>query len=174
MSEKKSSRDRPNHKIKTSDLSSGNMGLQVLPLSPKEFQARWALSEECVELGSKAASADGEPSRMVLRAYSLPLDAERTEFSNFWHDFGIDRLEGSAFFTLPGPVPKLNAAIGLVNKSGRFSPLVRGEAVVLPPLPPPPQPNASIAAENQAPGGEPLAYGSTPFNSVRADIEDLE
>lgn len=139
--------------------------MQLLPVSHKEFQARWSLSKESLESGLRAASDGRDEPRLILRAYSLPVDADRSDFSNHWHDYRIDHSEDSAFFTLPSPAPIINAAIGLINKSGRFNPLVRGDAVALPPLPDPP-PAKLPTTKDHIPRGKKLAYHSSPTSAA--------
>lgn len=160
MPKKQSGSDEPKPRIEQSKVPAEASALQLLPISPDEFQARWSLSKETFASGLEAASHAGNSPRLVLRAYSLPLDAKRSDFSSVWHDYRIESMENDAFFTLPRPALKISAAIGLVNKEGRFSPLVRGDAVALPALPDPPQVKTVPGAGPAAPRGKELAYDS--------------
>jgi len=166
MPKKRPDRDEIENQVGKSKFSSVDAWLQILPISCKEFQARWSLSKESLDSGLLAASHFEDAPGLVLRAYSLPVDSDRSEFSSVWHDYRIDSTEDSAFFTLPKPAPKINAAIGLINKSGRFSPLVRGDAVMLPPLPDPPFQSEAISLESKVPTGKELAYHSKPVSAV--------
>ncbi len=150
-----------NH-IKRSRTILGQSGLQLLPLSPTEFQARWTLSSEALAAAQKAASTDYNTSQLVLRVYSLPEEPGVSDFSNIWKDYRIDRTQGSAMFTLPKPSPKINAALGLINRTGQFSPVVRSDRVALPPLPPPPTEKRAATSLDSAPRGKELAYHAPP------------
>jgi hypothetical protein len=104
--------------------------------------------------------------------YSLPLDSDRSGFSSVWHDYSIESTEDSAYFTLPKPAPKINAVIGLINQSGRFHPLVRGDAVMLPPLPEPPFHRAAVNLERTAPTGKELAYHLKPASAASQQADN--
>lgn len=172
MPEKNSNSDKGKNRIDQWKLPSAGPALQLLPLSHNEFQARWSLDKEPLEAGRRAASQfEGEP-RLVLRAYSLSAEADRSAFSNVWHDFRIEHLESSAFFTLPRHATRIKASIGLINKSGQFSPLVRSDAVPMPPPPAPPAEKASATADSTAPRGKELAYHASPASAVSADPEN--
>ena len=119
----------------TLEFPATESGVRILPVSHTEFQAKWSLSQKALAGGLQAAAQTGDEPHLVLRAYSLSRNSDRSDCSEVWQDFRIDASENSAYLTLPSPTPRINCAIGLINKSGRFSPLVRGEAVSLPALP---------------------------------------
>lgn len=109
-----------------------DLGVLLVPIAHNEFQARWSLSEETLESGLRAASAVSDEARLVLRVYSLTKDTKNSDFSNFWQDHRIDGRVNIAHFIFNAPAEKITAAIGLINKSGRFSPLARAQAITLP------------------------------------------
>lgn len=166
MAKKNSETSESRHTIDALHVRSSGATLQLLALSHREFQARWSLSKELIESGSRAASANVDELRLVLRTYALPLDSDDVAFSSNWHDYSIDKHHASSFFRLPKPSPKINAAIGLINKSGRFTPLVHGDAVALPPLPPPPPERQSKQTEQEAPRGRNFTYQSKPVHAA--------
>lgn len=114
---------------------SNESGLQILPISHVEFESRWSLSKDALNAGIRAAAQEQGQSQLVLRAYSLSAESSSSDYSNVWRDYNINSTENSAYFTLPKPTPKIKTAIGLINRSGRFSPLVCSKAVELPPPP---------------------------------------
>jgi hypothetical protein len=118
--------------IEETPLSNAKEGIEVLPIAHNEFQARWSLSADAIEKGRKIASHEENGAHLVLRAFSLPTASHSDAVSDKWHDFHIEGTENNGYFTLPGSADAVNASIGLVNKDGRFSPLVRGESVCLP------------------------------------------
>lgn len=146
--------DQLEERIEKSKAPAVDFGVQLLPVSHQEFQARWSLSEQTLDAGLRAASHSRDGAHLVLRAYSLPMGADQGDFSSVWHDFGIDGTENSAYFSLPGPAEKIKAAIGLINQSGRFSPLVRSEPVALPAPPAPPAAKTEVPPAAQAPQAE--------------------
>ena len=135
MAKKKPESEHSPDRIEALKLPAIESGVRILPVSHTEFEARWSLSQKALAAGLQAAAQTGDEPHLVLRAYSLSRDSDRSDFSEVWQDFRIDASENSAYLTLPSPTPRINCAIGLINKSGRFSPLVRGEAVSLPALP---------------------------------------
>lgn len=145
---------------------SAGSSLQLLPLSHIEFQARWSLNKDSIASGLRAASGPDEESRLILRVYSLPLASDHSDFSNIWHDYRVEKRSSSAFFSLPKPAAKINAAIGLSNKSGRFIPLVRGNAIALPPLPDPPPEKKAEETDHWAPRERGHTYQSRPANAT--------
>lgn len=118
--------------IDQTELPEGGGGVELLAVSHNEFQARWSLTEDILNKGRQLSSSLHNGTHLVLRAFSLPPEAEQNSVSRLWHDFNIEGTENSAYFTLPGPAHAINASIGLVNKEGRFSPLLRAESIELP------------------------------------------
>lgn len=165
MVKKNSETNKSRHAIEALYSRNSSATLQLLAISPLEFQARWSLSKGAIESGARAASANAGESRLVLRIYSLPLDFIDVAFTDNWHDYSIEKRSASAFFRLPKPSPKINAAIGLINKSGRFTPLVRGDAVTLPPLPPPSPERQTRRADQHAPQRRKFTYQSKPSHA---------
>lgn len=131
-----------------------DLGVLLLPISQNEFQARWSLSQQRLDSGIRAASEISGEAHLVLRVYSLPNHSKHSDFSNFWQDYRIDGRVNIAHFTFNAPAEKITAAIGLINKSGRFSPLARARAISLP-LPPAPLSTAPRRPQMPASGGEP-------------------
>jgi len=162
MSEPRPSNDYPGNKIEQSKLPAGHSVLQLMPLSHREFQARWSICQDTFSAGTRAAAQVPGELQLVLRAYSLTGDPNPTTYSESWHDYAIQQHEGSAFFTLPKPAATMNAAIGLLNQAGRFSPLIRGEAVRMPPLPEPPFQRACGGDISRAPQDESPGYDAIP------------
>ncbi|MEO0509846.1 MAG: hypothetical protein AAF065_08310 [Verrucomicrobiota bacterium] len=121
--------------IDETPLPDGGQGVELLAVSHDTFQARWSLTEDIVRKGRSMASPSQNETHLVLRAFSLPPDANGDAVSGIWQDFNIEGTDNSGYFTLSGPTSGINAAVGLVNKDGRFSPLLRGESIDLPALP---------------------------------------
>ena len=142
--------------IDTTPLPESGQGVELLAVSHDEFQARWSLTEDVVRKGRKMASPMQNETHLVLRAFSLPPDSNGAAVSSVWHDFNIEGTDNSGYFTLPGPTSAINAAIGLVNKDGRFSPLLRGESIDLPAAPAPAPKVAPKAEEKEAAESTPL------------------
>ncbi|PXA04489.1 hypothetical protein DDZ13_04755 [Coraliomargarita sinensis] len=164
MSDNRANFAKLQEKIEKSKAPAIDFGIQLLPVSHNEFQARWSLNKEMLDAGLKVASHDEGDTHLVLRAYSLPAASDSSHFSSVWHDYRIDSTDNSGYFTLPAPAPKINAALGLINRSGRFSPLVRGEAVALPaaPSPEPPKPAAPEAKAEDSAAHEDKAAADFP------------
>ncbi len=118
--------------LNTTEVPAKGQSVDLLPVSYDRFQARWSLDQDTLERGREAADQIPGEAYLVLRAYSLPPGAGERELSSIWHDFTITGVENSGYFDLPAPTGQINAAVGLVNKSGRFIPLARGKSVLLP------------------------------------------
>ncbi|HKK18271.1 MAG TPA: DUF4912 domain-containing protein [Opitutales bacterium] len=177
MSEIRADLEKLQAKIEKSKAPPVDLGVRILPVSPTEFQARWSLDRESLESGMQSASHDRGETRLVLRAYSLPIDADPSDFSSIWHDYGIDSTDNSAYFTLPAPTARINAAVGLMNRSGRFSPLVRGEAVSLPTPPKEVPPKTDDGAKTETPGstaGPPPAQAAAPDRRNTVALNEAE
>ncbi len=116
-------------------------------------------------------SGDPARSQLVLRAFQLNADAPADALSARWHDFAVEGIRGSRYLVLPGPALRVRAVLGLRDQPGRFSPLLRSEAVSLPaPPPPPPQAPAAEAPARAAPAPAPAAMDE---NEVTARINAL-
>jgi hypothetical protein len=164
--------DRLNQLINATALPRIEEGIELLPVSHNEFQARWSLSVEAIKKGREMASHDENGAHLVLRAFSLPDASHAEAVSKVWHDYNIEGTDNHGYFTLPGPTEAVNASVGLVNKDGQFSPLVRGESISLPAAAPtaakaeaatesPPQPEPSEPETDAAPE-PPDALDATP------------
>lgn len=138
MSKKHAKIDKLQKTIEQPNEPAVDPGVLLLPISNNEFQARWSLTQETLDSGFRAASHLSGEARLVLRVYSLPTDSKHSDFSNFWKDYSIDGRENNACFSFTAPAVKITAAVGVINKSGRFSPLARAQAItlLLPPAPP--------------------------------------
>lgn len=102
------------------------------------------MSQNVLDTGLLTASRTREEARLVLRVYSLPLEGDPRDFSNIWNDYSIDETVNNAYFTLPKSAARIRAVIGVINKSGHFSPLLRGDPIPLPAPPPAPPPNKKL------------------------------
>lgn len=151
MSIKRANSDKGKDNAAGSNRPSTGSTLHIQPRSHVEFESRWSLSQDALDAGFQAATQNGAEANLVLRAYSLTADSSESDFSEIWQDFRIDRAKGKSCFTLPKPTPKMRVAVGLMNNSGQFSPLVRGMTVTLP-LPP-----DQLAAQGQVAGEEKAA-----------------
>lgn len=144
MSEIPADIEKRHEKVQRSITPPIENGIHVLPVSHDKFLAAWSISQDLLDAGFQTASRSKEGAHLVLRAYTLPLDADGSDFSNSWNDYGIEGIANSADFTLPKSAAKIKAVLGVINKSGHFSPLLRGEAVNLPAPPPAPAPDKKL------------------------------
>ena len=144
MSETPADSDRRKERNPRTEAPALGHGIQLFPVSHNKFIARWLLSPESIEAGRRTASRRKEEAQLVLRVYSLPADAGHADFSNTWNDYRIRGAINSAQFTLPTSAAKINAAVGLTNKAGHFTPLQGAMAVNLPGPPPAPAPDKKL------------------------------
>lgn len=144
MSETPADIDRRRKRTQDSKAAAVDYGVLAFPVAHNAFLARWSMSQDLFEAGLQTASSSDEQRHLVLRAYSLPVDTGQSNFSSIWNDYPIDGLRSSATFTLPTSAARINAVIGVINKSGQFSPILRGHPVPLPAPPPAPPPNKEL------------------------------
>jgi len=167
MPKKRANGDTRKDNIAGLKMPSVESTLQIQPRSHVEFKSSWSLSHDALDAGLQAATQNGAKANLVLRAYSLTADSSESDFSDIWQDFTIDRKKGSRCFTLPKPTPKIRAVLGLINDSGRFSPLVRGKAVALPPSP------DQLATQNKEDRAQSLDNAAAPHNPA-SEVEQAE
>lgn len=172
MSANRAAIEQLRDRIESSKIPAIHHGISLLPVSHQEFQARWSLSEELLEEGRTVASHADEEAQLVLRAYRLPQNGHHTDFSSDWQDYPITGAENSAYFTLPTPTEKINAAVGLINTSGRFSPLARGESVCLPYAPRPRQ--APVGVEDTKPSEAEASEGAPVPGQCEVSLPALD
>lgn len=147
MSENPAETDSRKGRPQTSKAPAIDDGIFIFPIAHNVFLARWSMSPELLEAGLRTASPSTEDAHQVLRAYSLPSNSERSDFSSTWKDYGIEGLSNSAKFTLPTTAAKINAVIGVINRSGDFCPLLRGHPINLPAPPAAPLPDKKLCPE---------------------------
>lgn len=139
--------DQRTERIQQSKAPAIEYGMHIFPVSHDKFLARWLLSQESIKEGLQASSHIKEEAYLILRAYSLPADANPGDFSSSWSDYSIEGAINSAQFTLPTSAAKINAAVGIINKAGHFSPIHRAMAMALPAPPPAPTPDRKLCPE---------------------------
>ena len=132
MPSQKSNSSHSSGKTSSLGLSAATDTLELLAVSSVQFQARWSLAAETLSKGSAITAASVESAHLLLRVYSLSASADSDTLSNDWHDFSIEGITNSGYFNLPVPTAKINAALGLMDNEGRFSPLVRAQSIALP------------------------------------------
>ena len=118
--------------LSATELPSPPVGLHLLAVSHDQFQACWNLEQSLLARGQRASSRNPSETQLVLRAFNLTRDAQGSEKSNSWTDYAIDGIEGKGYFAVAGSIPKVSASLGLVNRSGQFTPLLSSEAIHLP------------------------------------------
>lgn len=136
--------EKGHEKVRQSIAPAIENGIQILPVSHDKFLAAWSISQDLIDAGLQTASRFKEGTHLVLRAYTLPVDADRSHFSNSWNDYSIDGSANNSQFKLPKSAARIKVVLGVINKSGHFSPLLRGEPVNLPAPPPAPPPNKKL------------------------------
>lgn len=154
MSESRVNNLDTEEKVERSNLPTVDFGVHILPVSHNEFQARWTLSPDALESGRRAAAEASGQTHLVLRAYALGPQSKNSDFSSEWQDFSIEGTDNSAYFNLSTPANKINAVVGIMNKSGHFSPLARGQAVALPAAPKPAVPKPEPSQTRTIPKSE--------------------
>lgn len=138
MSEKPANTGNLQNSVKEDEALDLDLGVVLFPIAHNEFQARWSLSEKTLASGIKSAAEFPEDVRLILRVFSLPNHSAQSDFSNYWRDYNIEGRINIAHFIFDAPAEKITAAIGLINRNGRFSPLARAGAINLPLTPAPP------------------------------------
>lgn len=128
--------------------------VEISPLSHNRFQARWALSQDASQKGQLACSPSGEAANLVLRVFFLGTGSDSATHSEDWCDYSISAFSGQDAFDLPKSPRRINAALGLIGPSKRFSPLASAEVIDLPALPAP-EPVAPVEGNDDEPAAHP-------------------
>ena len=118
--------------LNATELPSKPEGLYLLPVSHNQFQASWNLKAGLLERGQMASARNQSETQLILRTFNLSGEAKTAAQSNSWTDYAIDGIDGKGYFTVAGSIAQISASLGLINHSGRFTPLVSSEAIHLP------------------------------------------
>ncbi len=133
---------------------------EIIPVDPHRFLAFWKLDPELLLRAENVLGIPHTEAGWFLRAFRLADPGHGPEQAFSMQDFPITGSRQETYFALSFPGGFVSAVLGVKDRNGRFSPLLRAPCVALPEAP---ESGASAevhpAEEVPAPGDE-TAFGT--------------